>query len=87
MTPWSLASAQVLAADFGLKQAAATRDAETLRSILVNHRQRVSADIAIFLDLEGVSVASSDDIGRKRKSDLVRLIDPSIERTSVQSPF
>jgi diguanylate cyclase (GGDEF)-like protein len=79
------ASAQVLAADFGLKQAAATRDAETLRSILVNHRQRVSADIAIFLDLEGVSVASSDDIGRKRKSDLVRLIDPSIERTSVQS--
>ncbi len=78
-------SAQVLAADFGLKQAAATRDTETLRSILVNHRQRVRADIAIFLDLEGVNIASSESIRRLRKSDRVRLIDPSNERTSVQS--
>jgi diguanylate cyclase (GGDEF)-like protein len=80
-----LASARVLAADFGLKQSAATRDVETLRSILVNHRQRVSADIAIFLDLEGINVASSEDLGRKRHRELARLIDPSGERTSVQS--
>ena len=79
------ASAQVLAADFGLKQAAATRDTATLQSVLVNHRQRVSADIAIFLDLEGAIVASSEDIGTKKKADLLRLIDPATERTSIQS--
>jgi diguanylate cyclase (GGDEF)-like protein len=79
------ASAQVLAADFGLKQAAATRDTATLRSILVNHGQRVSADIAIFLDLDGKAVAASEDIGRKKMLDLLRLIDPTAERTSVQS--
>lgn len=79
------ASAQVLAADFGLKQAAATRDLATLRSILANHRRRVSADIAIFLDLEGNAIASSEDIGRKSKADLVRLIDPHAERAGIQS--
>ena len=79
------ASAQVLAADFGLKQAAATRDTATLRSVLVNHGQRVSADIAIFLDLDGKAVAASEDIGRKKMLDLLRLIDPTAERTSVQS--
>ncbi len=79
------ASAQVLAADFGLKQAAATRDTATLRSVLVNHSQRVSADIAIFLDLDGKAVAASEDLGRKKMLDLLRLIDPTADRTSVQS--
>lgn len=79
------ASAQVLAADFGLKQAAATRDVATLRSVLVNHGQRVSADIAIFLDLDGKAVAASEEIGRKKMVDLLRLIDPTNARTSVQS--
>ena len=79
------ASAQVLAADFGLKQAAATRDATTLESILVNHSQRVSADIALFLDLDGNSVASTEDITRKSKAELLRLIDTVTEGGSVQS--
>jgi len=57
------ASARALAADFGLRQAAATRDVATLRSLLINHRQRVSADIAIFVDLDGNGIASSEDIG------------------------
>jgi diguanylate cyclase (GGDEF)-like protein len=79
------ASAQVLAADFGLKQAAATRDAATLESILVNHSKRVSADIALFLDLDGKGIASTEDITRKSSVDLLRLIDPLTERGSVQS--
>ena len=58
-----MASARALAADFGLRQAAATRDVTTLRSLLINHRQRVSADIAIFVDLNGNEIASSEDIG------------------------
>lgn len=79
------ASAQVLAADFGLKQAAATRDTATLESVLLNHRRRVSADIAIFVDMQGSVVASSENIGSKSKAELLRLIDPSAERTSKQS--
>ena len=79
------ASAQVLAADFGLKQAAATRDTATLQSILVNHSRRVSADIAIFLDLKGNSIASTEDIGKRSNAEFIRLIDPAAERGSVQS--
>ena len=79
------ASARVLAADFGLKQAAATRDAATLESILVNHSQRVSADVAIFLDLDGNGIASTEDVNRKDSAEFPRLIDLDAERDSVES--
>jgi diguanylate cyclase (GGDEF)-like protein len=52
-------SVGVLAADFGLKEAAATGDPETIRSVLLNHSQRVGADIALLLDPDGNAVASS----------------------------
>lgn len=52
-------SVEVLAADFGLKQAAATRDAETIRSVLANHSERVSADLAFYLDTDGEPLAST----------------------------
>jgi diguanylate cyclase (GGDEF)-like protein len=78
------ASAQVLAADFGLRQAAATRDVATLKSILVNHSQRVSADIAIFLDLDVNVVASSDDIANSNAK-FTRLIADADDSGSVQS--
>ena len=78
-------SAQVLAADFGLKQAAATRDIETLRSVLNNHSQRVGADIALFLDLDGNGIASTGDTGDNDRADFIRLIDNDRDRGSVQS--
>ena len=80
------ASALALAADFGLRQAAATRDVATLESILINHRQRVSADIAIFVDLEGNGIASSEDIGNS-KAGLTRLIGDADDSGSVQSTW
>ena len=80
------ASAQALAADFGLRQAAATRDVATLRSILINHRQRVSADIAIFVDLNGNEIASSEDIGNS-KAGFTRLIGALDNSGSVQSTW
>ena len=46
-------SVRVLAADFGLKEAVATGDADTIVSVLHNHSQRVGADIAILLDVDG----------------------------------
>jgi len=78
-------SAQFLAVDFGLKQAATARDAETLRSILINHSQRVGADIAIFLDLDGNSIASTQEFGNNEKADISRFIDDASDRSSAQS--
>ena len=52
-------SVEVLAADFGLKQATATGDEATIRSVLGNHGRRVRADMAMLLDLDGQTVAST----------------------------
>lgn len=52
-------AARVLTADFGFRQAVATRDAETIASALDNHGQRINADIMLLLDLEGDLLASS----------------------------
>ncbi len=54
-------SVDVLTADFGLKQAAATLDAGTIRSVLENHSQRVDANLAIYLDLELDVIAGTQD--------------------------
>lgn len=54
-------SVEVLSSDFGLKEATATGDAETIRSVLDNHSRRVRADMAMLIDLEGRLVASSVD--------------------------
>lgn len=56
-------SIEVLAADYGLKEAAATLDRETIRSVLDNHSSRVGADIAAILDLDGKVLASTGDAG------------------------
>ena len=50
------ASVEVVAADFGLKEAAATGDADTIQSVLGNHSQRIGADVALLLDLDGTGV-------------------------------
>jgi diguanylate cyclase (GGDEF)-like protein len=52
-------SVAVLVADFGLKQAAATSDSITIRSVLSNHSQRVGADLALFLDMDGQVIADT----------------------------
>jgi len=52
-------SVEVLSSDFGFKGATATGDAVTIRSVLDNHSQRVRADLAMLIDLEGNLVASS----------------------------
>jgi diguanylate cyclase (GGDEF)-like protein len=53
---------EVLASDFGLKEATATGDAATIRSVLENHGRRVGADMAVLVDLDGSPVASTLDI-------------------------
>ena len=52
-------SVEVMAADFGLKEATATGDAQTIRSVLDNHSRRVRADMAMLVDLDGELIAST----------------------------
>jgi diguanylate cyclase (GGDEF)-like protein len=56
-------SVQVLAADFGLKEAVATGDRSTIVSVLENHSQRVGADVALFVDTGGTILAASGNSG------------------------
>lgn len=52
-------SAEILAADFGFKQAVATREAATIKSVLKNHGERISADVMGLISLEGENIAST----------------------------
>ena len=79
------ASVEVLAADFGLKEAAATGDADTIQSVLGNHSQRVGADIALLLDLDGVGIANSSGKPLGGRTDYLRLIENAREKSSAQS--
>ncbi|MBX9605349.1 MAG: EAL domain-containing protein [Gammaproteobacteria bacterium] len=47
------ASVEVLAADFGFKQAMATADLATISSVLDNHGARAGADLAAIVGLDG----------------------------------
>jgi diguanylate cyclase (GGDEF)-like protein len=49
----------VLVSDFGFKQAVASADTETIRSVLLNHSGRVDADMGVLLDLDGNILANS----------------------------
>jgi diguanylate cyclase (GGDEF)-like protein len=79
------ASVEVLAADFGLKEAAASGDEETIQSVLSNHSRRVGADVALLLDLDGNGVASSSGIALGARNDYLRLIGDARKHSSAQS--
>lgn len=53
-------SVQVLTADFGFKEAVATGDVDTIRSVLRNHGQRIGANVAALFGLDGQLIASTD---------------------------
>ena len=67
-------SVSVLAADYGLKEAAATGDAATIQSVLENHSRRVGADIAALVDLDGVLLASTFDASMRNRVDVKQLV-------------
>lgn len=46
-------SARVLAADFGFREAVASKDIATMQSALENQRHRINADLALIADLKG----------------------------------
>lgn len=79
------ASVEVLAADFGLKEAAATQDSETIQSVLSNHSERIGADIALLLDLHGHAVSNSAGIPLDDRTDFLPLMENVQENSSGQS--
>jgi diguanylate cyclase (GGDEF)-like protein len=56
-----LTTVDVLAADYGFKQAVAGGDHSTIRSALRNHASRAGATVALLLDLDGTVIVSSND--------------------------
>ena len=56
-----LNSAEVLTADFGFKQAVASKDSATIQSALTNHGERIQADLMSIVSLQGKIVASTND--------------------------
>ncbi len=52
-------TADVLTADFGFKQAVASKDQVTIESALNNHGQRISANLMVLLSLQGETLAST----------------------------
>jgi diguanylate cyclase (GGDEF)-like protein len=51
----------VLTADFGFKQAVASRDQDTIQSALFNHSNRIDADLMLLMDLKGNVIASNKE--------------------------
>ncbi len=80
-------SVAVLAADFGLKEATATGDAATIRSVLDNHSRRVGADIAALVDLDGVMIASTLDESARNRVDLVQFLADASRRQNESTAF
>ncbi|HET8807837.1 MAG TPA: EAL domain-containing protein [Methylophaga sp.] len=58
-----ITAARVLTADFGFKNAVATADEETLKSMLQNHGERINADLMMLTNLEGELIADSSELG------------------------
>lgn len=56
-----ITASRVLTADFGFKNAVATADKDTLRSMLQNHGERINADLMLLTNLEGTLIANSSD--------------------------
>ncbi|MEW6268834.1 MAG: ATP-binding protein [Thermodesulfobacteriota bacterium] len=54
-----VAGAELLASDFALKRAIATRDPGTLESVAVNHQRRIDVDLLWIADEAGILVADS----------------------------
>ncbi|HEV7631457.1 MAG TPA: EAL domain-containing protein [Steroidobacteraceae bacterium] len=69
-------TAQVLAADFGFREAVATHDMQTLVSALQNHGARIGADATLFVGLDDLVVADTLSAGRiARPFEIPRLIE------------
>lgn len=68
-----LSSVEVLTSDFGFKETIATGDEATIESVILNHGNRIGADLVKVLTLEGEFIASTES----RSDDKHKLVDLS----------
>ncbi|HSG92241.1 MAG TPA: diguanylate cyclase, partial [Methylotenera sp.] len=73
-----ISASSVLTADFGFKQAVATADKATLKSMLQNHGGRINADLMLLTTLQGELIASSGDFEGATQ---LRKLENSLEAT------
>ena len=52
---------QLLSADFGFRDAVASEDSSTIRSVLLNHGKRINASDMFLLGMDGTVVASTEE--------------------------
>jgi diguanylate cyclase (GGDEF)-like protein len=55
-------AASVLSADFAFREAIATQDQPTMRSVIRNHGQRIHAEVMMVASLDGALIASSQRV-------------------------
>jgi hypothetical protein len=53
---------EILTSDFGFKQAVATRETGTIRSVLQNHGARISADVSILVSPGGELITATQSV-------------------------
>ncbi len=79
-----ITSVRILASDFGFKQAVATRENDTIQSVLNNHGGRINADVSLLLSPRGELLTSTKDvIEEKQFQDLILLARRSGRRSIV----
>jgi diguanylate cyclase (GGDEF)-like protein len=80
-------SVEVLAADYGLKEASASGDENTIRSVLENHGRRIGADFLAILDIDGATIVSTIALGAATIIDARLLTDDSESRPRESMAF
>ncbi|MGI3131144.1 putative bifunctional diguanylate cyclase/phosphodiesterase [Halopseudomonas pachastrellae] len=80
---------QILAADFGFRQAVASGDLPTISSALDNQARRIGADLAMFFDAEGaLRIASSpNDDGQVSIQAIAELSPQALVAVIDQQPY
>jgi diguanylate cyclase (GGDEF)-like protein len=65
---------RVLTADFGFKQAIATRDKNTIESVLLNHGERINADLMMMVDLQGelISISVKEKVANEQVTEKIK---------------
>lgn len=53
---------EILTSDFGFKQAVATRETGTIRSVLQNHGARINADISLLVSPQGELITATQEL-------------------------
>ncbi|MFT2111196.1 EAL domain-containing protein [Marinomonas sp. 2405UD68-3] len=78
-----ITSVRILASDFGFKQAVATRENDTIQSVLNNHGGRINADVSLLLSPRGELLTSTRDVIEEKQFQSIILLARRSGRRSI----